>query len=338
MIQHDSLTIVDRNEIGTTPFSGNSIPPELLFQGMNTIVYRLKLYFALSRTPHGILDMATPAFCVLVYLGAFPPARVVAIGLLTAFAGYTAVYALNDIIDYRSDCRKCRENPVVAENYLDSVIVRHPLAEGLLTFREGVAWAVGWSAVAMIGAWLLNPVCVAIFLAGAALETIYCLLWRVSPWRAVVSGFVKNMGAVAALFAVDPTPAPGFMLLLFLCLFFWEIGGQNIPADWTDIDADRRSGAQTIPVRLGESKSAMLALVSLANAATLGPFLFSMGFPAHRWTASLAALAIGAFFLIAPAVRLNSTHRREHAIALFNRASYFPATLLGLAWVLILHG
>ena len=34
-----------------------------------------------------------------------------------------------------------------------------------LTLAEGIAWAVGWSLVAMIGAWLLNPVCFYIFLA-----------------------------------------------------------------------------------------------------------------------------------------------------------------------------
>lgn len=303
---------------------------------MNAIA-RLKLYLALSRTPHGILDMFTPAFCVLVYLGTYPPLRVGIIGLITAFAGYTAIYALNDVIDYRSDRNKCLENPAMPEGYLDSVMCRHPMAQGLLSVREGVGWALGWSAVALVGAWLLNPVCVAIYMTGAGLETIYCLLWRVSPWRAVVSGFVKNMGAVAALFAVDPHPGSGFMLLLFFCLFFWEIGGQNIPADWTDLDQDRRLDAKTIPVRLGERKSATLALVTLAAATTLSGLLFSMGFPAYRWSASLAAIAIGTFFLIAPGVRLFSTHSREHAMNLFNRASYFPATLFGLAWVLILH-
>ena len=69
---------------------------------------RIKLFLALSRTPHGILDMATPALGALLWLGAFPPWPVVVIGLLTAFAGYTAVYALNDIIDFRVDKERVR--------------------------------------------------------------------------------------------------------------------------------------------------------------------------------------------------------------------------------------
>ena len=88
---------------------------------------RLKRFLALSRTPHGLLDMATPAFAVLLYLGGFPPVHVVIIGLITAFAGYTAVYALNDIIDFRNDIAQIGESVLTAENYLDSLMVRHPM-------------------------------------------------------------------------------------------------------------------------------------------------------------------------------------------------------------------
>lgn len=296
---------------------------------------RIKLFLALSRTPHGLLDMTTPAFGALIYLGNFPPARVILIGLLTAFAGYTAVYAANDIIDYRSDRKRITNQDAEAAGYLDSIMIRHPMAQGLLTFREGVAWAVGWSMVALIGAWLLHPACALIFLSGAALETIYCLLWRVSPLRAVVSGFVKNMGAIAALFAVDPNPDPGFMLLLFLCLFFWEIGGQNIPHDWSDIEEDRRFDAQTIPVRLGEETSARLAFgcILIATALCLG--LFHLTFPESRGAALAAAFAVCAVLLLLPGFKLFQTKQREAAMALFNKASYFPAAMLGLVLLLL---
>jgi len=58
------------------------------------------------------------------------------------------------------------------------------MAQGLLSLPEGLAWALSWAAVALVGAFLLNPVCVAIFLAqrfGSSLLP----LWRVSltaPW------------------------------------------------------------------------------------------------------------------------------------------------------------
>ena len=69
---------------------------------------RLKLFLALSRTPHGVLDMTTPAFGALLWLGTFPPAHITILGIITVFAGYTAVYALNDVIDYRVDREKAR--------------------------------------------------------------------------------------------------------------------------------------------------------------------------------------------------------------------------------------
>jgi 4-hydroxybenzoate polyprenyltransferase len=289
---------------------------------------QLKRFLALSRTPHGLLDMATPAFAVLLYLGGFPPVHVVIIGLMTAFAGYTAVYALNDIIDFRTDMAKGGESALTAESYLDSLMVRHPMAQGLLTYREGILWAAAWSLVALVGAYLLNPMCVVIFLLGAALETVYCLLWHVSPWRSVVSGFVKNSGPVAALLAVDPHPSLFFVIIMFLGLFFWEIGGQNIPADWSDIELDGQFRAKTIPVQLGAEKAAFLALAALCISIVLIAYLFMLSFPAWKWVASLSALAAGIYLLLIPVVKLLLTRGREQAMALFNRASYFPLTLL----------
>ena len=139
-----------------------------------------------------------------------------ALGLLTAFAGYTAVYALNDVVDYRVDREKALQGMLPdAGGDLDAVYLRHPLAQGFLTLREALSWTVGWALVALIGAYLLNPVCALIFLAGGALEAIYCLLLRVSYLRVFVSGVVKTLGAVAAVFAVDPEPSLLFLTALF---------------------------------------------------------------------------------------------------------------------------
>ena len=298
-------------------------------------VEQLKRFLALSRTPHGLLDMATPAFAVLLYLGGFPPAHVVIIGLMTAFAGYTAVYALNDIIDFRTDKAKGDESALTAESYLDSLMVRHPMAQGLLTYQEGILWAAGWSLVALVGAYLLNPMCVVIFLMGAALEIVYCLLWHVSPWKSVVSGIVKNSGPVAALLAVDPHPSPIYMIVLFLGLFFWEIGGQNIPADWSDIELDRQFRAKTIPVQLGAEKAAFLALAALFISMLLIAYLFMLSFPAWKWIASLSAFAAGIYLLLIPVVKLFMIREREQAMVLFNRASYFPLTLLCVTLVVM---
>src|SRR5271157_2547696 len=141
---------------------------------------RVKLLLALSRTPHGLLDLAAPALAALLWLGRLPPLRTTALGLLTVFAGYTAVYALNDVVDCRVDQEKLLlQGGPKADPYLDAVFVRHPLAAGRVSFRAGLAWTGAWALVAFLGAYTLNPACALIFLLGCGLEAVYCLLLKV---------------------------------------------------------------------------------------------------------------------------------------------------------------
>jgi 4-hydroxybenzoate polyprenyltransferase len=216
------------------------------------------------------------------------------------------------------------------------VLVRHPLAKGVLTLPEGVLWAGGWALVAMIGAWLLNPVCFAIFLAGGLLEATYCLLWRVTPFRALINGIVKSLGAVAAVYAVTPQPSIIFLIVLSAWIFFWEIGGQNIPNDWTDIEEDRRFKARTIPVNLGLARAGMLAMACLMAAFFL-TFLLVWISPLTFGFIHLAALAgSGAWLLLLPALRLVEANDRRLAMELFNKASHFPLSVLVVVLVRLL--
>lgn len=274
--------------------------------------------------------MTTPLYGALLWLGVFPSLYISLLGLITVFAGYTAVYALNDVIDYRVDSEKAciagglRE----CDDYLDAAMVRHPMAQGLLSLREGLVWALGWSSVAMIGAWLLNPVCVLIFLAGCLLEIVYCLMHRVSPFRILISGGVKTSGAVAAVFAVDPDPSMTYVIVLFIWLFFWEIGGQNIPADWADIEEDRRLRAQTVPVRFGLKGAALIAICAIALALLVQPILIYLSKIGFQPFMMALSFLLGAGLLLPPALQLYRTRQRTHAMAFFNRASYYPLVML----------
>jgi 4-hydroxybenzoate polyprenyltransferase len=295
---------------------------------------RVKCFLALSRTPHGLLDLATPALAALIWFGRVPPFDVTAVGLLTVFAGYTAVYALNDVVDCRVDREKLKAGAGKPKaGYLDALFMRHPMAQGQVSFNEGLLWTLTWALMALLGAYYLNPVCAYIFVAGCLLEVIYCLLLRVSHLRTLVSGLVKTLGGVAAVFAVDPYPAPGFLLLLFLWLFSWEIGGQNIPADWHDVEEDESLGACTIPVRYGPDRSSAIVLGMLTLSVILSVLLVRIS--PVRFTPVMGGLAgaVGVFFLLLPALRLYRSKDKEQAAALFNRASYYPLAMLSLALV-----
>jgi 4-hydroxybenzoate polyprenyltransferase len=276
--------------------------------------------------------MTTPAFAALLWLGELPSLRVIVLGIVTTFAGYTAVYALNDVVDYRQDRKKVSEGGFYeGQGDLDAVLVRHPMAQGLVSLTTGVLWTLGWATVAALGAWLLNPVCLAIFVGGCLLETAYCLLWNVSPYRTLVSGAVKTSGALAAVFAVDPHPSFAFLAALFACLFCWEVGGQNVPNDWTDVEEDRRQAAKTIPVRLGPERTAHVIVAALALTLVLVGVLFNIGRRPADPVFALAAMAACAYLLLVPAAALLRHKGRVQAMALFNRASYFPAVMGAVA-------
>jgi 4-hydroxybenzoate polyprenyltransferase len=175
---------------------------------------------------------------------------------------------------------------------------------------------------------LLAPWCLVIFLAGAALEAVYCLLYRVTPLRVLLSGVIKTLGGAAAIVAVDSHP-PAIRVAVFLAMiFFWEIGGQNIPADWTDIDEDRRMKARTIPVHIGGETATLLILVCLAAATAMSLVLLAIFDGRLVLPFMAAALAAGAALLLYPSLELLQKKERSNAQAVFNAASYYPLALL----------
>jgi len=292
---------------------------------------RLRLFWALSRTPHGLLDMCTAALASLLWLGHFPSFKIIGLGLITVFSGYTAIYALNDVVGYRSDKRKLQQGNLRGFDDcedLDAMLIRHPMARGLLSFKEGLLWSSAWALLALIGAYLLNPVCVLIFICGSILETIYCLMWNISPSRTLISGVVKTAGPIAAVFAVDPNPSTSYLLVLFLLMFFWEIGGQNVPNDWSDIGEDTRFQAQTVPIRLGLEQANVIIFGSIILTIMLSGILLVLSNVAFELPFILAFAFVGLYFLLLPTIKLYRSEESSYAMILFNKASYYPLALL----------
>ena len=290
----------------------------------------MRTFLALSRSTHGVLDIAMPGFAALLWLGHFPRWPVLLVALLTALAGYTALYALNDLIGVEVDREKfagAGPNPGYSVEASD---LRYPIAQGKLSLRAGIFWFTGWYLIALVGAWWLNPLLVAVVLAAPVLETLYCKLFKVSHWRVIVSGLVKSLGPVAAVLAVVPRPDPALLALMVAWLMAWEIGGQNVPADWNDVEEDRRVGARTIPLVFGERIAGTVVLIALLATLALGWFLplaspLPLGLPFQ-----LAMLAIGAVLLLIPGFRLFRSHEGRGAARLFDRASLYPLALLAL--------
>ena len=223
----------------------------------------MKKFFALSRIQHGMLDIAMPAFCAILLLGGFPEYKILALSIFTAICGYISIYALNDLAGYKADKEKFINTSDYSGYAVETTADHHPLARELLSYRSGLLWTTGWFLGALIGAYFLHPMIIVIFLLGGILEFTYCRLLKVSYWRVILSGIVKACGPCAAIFVVDPNASWFPFLLILIWVFFWEVGGQNIPADWNDAKEDRLLGAKTIPVCLGSERAAMIVLGSL---------------------------------------------------------------------------
>lgn len=295
----------------------------------------MKRFFALSRTSHGVLDLATPAFCALLWLGGFPELKVILLSIFTAFAAYTAIYALNDLVGMAMDREKFSSNELNAGYSVEASELRYPLARNILSLKSGLLWMGVWFILALAGSYFLNPTIVFILIAAAILEVVYCLLLKVTYLRTFVSGLVKASGPIAAVFVVDRHPSLSSLLVLLVWLFFWEIGGQNVPADWNDTVEDKRVNAKTIPIRFGAEKAGLIvisalmitvitsALLPLVSPAPLGlPYI-------------LASLIIGFIFLLRPAYQLNRNKEGRDAARLFDKASYYPVAQFGLISVLL---
>lgn len=302
-----------------------------------TLFATFKLLLGLSRTPHGLLDVATPGLAALLCLGYFPDTTVIIVGLITAFAGYTAVYALNDLVDRGVDKERLADKETGKEIFhVDEIMMRHPIAQGALPTRTAALWTLFWAAGALLGCLWLNPWLALVFVFSASMEFVYCKLLRVTHWKIVPSALVKASGGLAGALAVAPSPDPAFIAALLFWLAAWEVGAQNIANDIVDMEDDRRVRARTTATVKGLQESVFLLITAVSMAAALGVVIHLLSGPGVGFVYPLGAILLAGPLLLGPTRRLYYRPGPEAAAALFNRASYLPVSFLALTAISIL--
>ncbi|WP_240796551.1 UbiA family prenyltransferase [Streptomyces sp. RFCAC02] len=308
--------------------------------------------YGLSRGTQAALSVAQPLLAMVAAAAAAgpPPAGRLLAALLAAFAGYAAVFAANDLIDARVDRADAERRraaapapaataPPAAGGFdIDGAGTRHPIATGRLPYGVAVAWVVLLSGTALTLAARIDAVCAVLFLAAALLEAGYCALARVTPYKTLLSGLMVAVGAAAGWFVV--TRQPDWPLLVLFCVWMaaWEIGGRNVPNDWADVDDDRPLGIRTVPVVHGPRAAGAVVVVCLTVTSGAGVALFAACAPAIGPAAPAGAAVAGAWALLWPATRLLRAPGPDTALALFNRASLYPALVLFCALVGALTG
>jgi 4-hydroxybenzoate polyprenyltransferase len=282
-------------------------------------------FIGLSRMTHSVLDVAHPAAGALLVLGAAPRVGIAALGLLSAFSGFTAVFALNDVMDAKVDAEKMAKYEKESEAFdLDSVGTRHPIAQGSLSRRAATLWVAFWGILSLVTAFLLKPLCAALLVAAVCLEICYCKLLRVAHWKTLLSGLMVAVGGLAGVFAVSAAPSPLAVLCFALWAAAWEIGGRNIPNDWSDLEEDVNLGIRTLPIRFGRLASARIAS-AFASISFICSLAFPFVAPLRNRSIYLGLAAVSGLVLLAlPALRWLREQSTESAMAYFNKACFYP--------------
>lgn len=288
--------------------------------------------FDLSRGRQALLSVAQPALGAMLAAGGLPSWRVIAIGLPAAATGFLAVFSLNDVLDVKADRDALRAGLEEAggEYDLDVAYLRHPLARGDIGLALSSAWVVGLGAIAVALAWMLSPVCVALFGVSVALEGLYCALRSVTWMKTLVSGVMVGVGGLAGWAAVAPLSAAALPFFGFLAV--WEIAGRNLPNDLADVAADGATGIRTVATTYGGKASAGGTLAGAVAAPALAVAMLP-----DTLGAALAA-GLGAVTMIAPAVTLWRRPTSPQAGRYFNRASLYPALLFAAALAMVVLG
>jgi 4-hydroxybenzoate polyprenyltransferase len=116
-------------------------------------------------------------------------------------------------------------------------------------------------------------------------------------------------------------------------IFFWEIGGQNVPNDWSDIQEDIRFQAQTVPIRLGLEKAKIIIFGSNILTIIFSGILLILSNIIFEFHFILAFAFVALYFLLLPTIKLYQTEENSLAMILFNKASYYPPALLAIVLI-----
>lgn len=287
--------------------------------------------FDLSRGRQALLSVAQPALGAMLALGGLPALWRIALGLVAASAGYLAVFSLNDVLDRRADEDAVRLGAVANAGYdLDTAFVRHPLARGDLSMRASLLWVGSLGLVSAICAFLLAPVCLALFGVAVLLEVLYCGLRSVTWTKTFVSGAMVSVGGLAGWAAVAPIDGRAVGFTAFLAL--WEIAGRNLPNDLSDEAADSLGGIRTVATVFGRRVSAWATLAGAVATLVAVAMLSGSAVVVLIWV----GLTLGT--MVVPAIGLTRRPTSQQAASYFNVASLLPALMFASALLMLAAG
>ena len=183
--------------------------------------------------------------------------------VIVAFTGARfAAMGFNRIVDREIDARNPRTR-------------MREIPAGVLGVKEAVASVVVASALFILAAWMLNPLCALLSPLALAWVFFYSFTKRFTRWSHLVLGFGLSIAPVGGFLAVTGQWShPWWMLIaLSLAVTTWT-GGFDVLYALQDVEFDRTSRLHSLPAAMGERRavaiSRVLHFVSVLSLALVG--------------------------------------------------------------------
>ena len=203
-------------------------------------------------------------------------------------AARSAAMTFNRILDASIDARNPRTR------------MRH-LPAGTLSTTFAWSFLFASSAVFLLAAGALNPLCLKLAPVALGIVFFYSFTKRFTSMSHLVLGFALGIAPAAAWIAMRGTLDPR-ILWLTAAVTFWTAGFDIIYA-CQDYDFDRREGLFSLPGRLGIPRALGVArLLHIAMLGSLGALLhsFDLGWLSVAGTCAVALLLIWEHRLVNP--------------------------------------
>jgi 4-hydroxybenzoate polyprenyltransferase len=164
------------------------------------------------------------------------------------------------------------------------------LPRGAMTRREAAGFVTVWSAVFVIAAWRLGPLCLVLSPVALAIVFWYSLAKRFTSYTQLFLGLAMAVAPVGGWLAAGGRGG-WEPWLLGLAIGTW-VGGFDVLYACQDLTFDRAHGLRSIPVRFGVARSLAISramhVVAVCSLAALAP-VAGLGW---IYTAGVAGVAV----------------------------------------------
>jgi 4-hydroxybenzoate polyprenyltransferase len=235
------------------------------------MIARLRTYLSFVRFSHSLFALPFALAGALLAARHTPITWPVAVWILVAMvAARSAAMGFNRLVDARFDAL----NPRTANR---------EIPRGAMSRFEATLFVVIASAVFIVAAWRLNPICLTLSPVALAIVFWYSLAKRFTTYTQLFLGLAMAVAPVGGWLAVGGRGG-WEPWVLALAIGTW-VGGFDVLYACQDLDFDRAHGLRSIPVRFGVPNALLISrsmhlltvgcFVALASVTPLPTFYFA---------------------------------------------------------------